>query len=177
MLYTENDFACWQIYFNEKLTILTKWQQMQMVAEFSWMSCTSLTHRNTDRPLPCPEHDGNKILVTVCLLRVTFVEINSAWVGLSEQLSSTNWGPSWVTCKCLMKRIIFSLMWFASLPCTNASCKTCRLERNTLEMLFSSKKYLSKWCLAQQKHCPRLCLSCFQLLQMVSSNIWGRLQS
>ena len=25
--------------------------------------------------------------------------------------------------------------------------------------------------LAQPKHCPRLCLSCFQLLQMVSSNI------
>ena len=111
------------------------------------------------------------------ILSVTFVEINSAWVGLSEQVSSTNWGPSYVICESLMKLIILSLVWFALLPCTSASCKTCRLERNTLEMLFSSKKYLSKWCLAQQKHCPRLCLSCFQLLQMVSSNIWGRLQS
>ena len=35
--------------------------------------------------------------------------------------------------------------WLLGLPCTNASCKICRLGRSTPEMLFSSKKYLFKW--------------------------------
>lgn len=47
-----------------------------------------------------------------------------------------------------------SVVWFLWLPCTNASYKTYRLERNTLEMLFSSKKYLFKWCFSSTKTLP-----------------------
>ena len=50
-------------------------------------------------------------------------------------------------------------------------------EKTLLRCYFRLKSICLNDVLAKQKHCPRLCLSCFQLPQMVSSSIWGRLQS
>ena len=59
--------------------------------QFCGWSCTSLTRRNTARPLLCPEYHGDKVDEKLELdCEATFVEINSAWTGLSEQDNSTN---------------------------------------------------------------------------------------